>query len=601
MLHLASCEDRTEDYVQEVSLSNKEQESSTAAQEKLTPIILGKQLENPFSIENMQIALDSLKNKTEELADAGISNRSAEAIEIYPTDWYIRFTVDSTEFNKLISDSTLSLSQIPLDYEIIQEGDYLEEFQQADVKTLYATVKPGYTNPYDIEFEILEELFIPENSEYYSETDISSSIIENRALNKKLIDNDLVNALIIQSFVLTGNENQLPDKNTVKERKMYEECVEKKFLWWRWTDCDTYYYPEGFVKYETPKGYEPVKGVKMVMWRWFYRIEVTTDANGYFISDTRLNHLLATNNVQYYLKMEGQNGQNRWSQNVSIYGALCFWNDNFNLGSFSPNMNEFKIGVNHKAWGKCLVNNAIYNYIDIVRKENLTLPPKYLKVGVYDQIRSSSAPLLNNHINISLACGGHWIMDYMSGISGTIIAYTLVGWGLPDLLLCYEPNLSLYNNIISTIWHELTHASHVQAMKNKKGDLFASYYWSHNVYQQVKNQSITGNPYGNKGDDNWQYIALSEGWANYREWKNAKQYLKHNSINTRYPNYTPLNYEHIFVYAYASMFLKLANIGCTEHELEDAVSKNNTISSFKNFFSSHKLSTQIKNIIRYYE
>ncbi|MBQ2025607.1 MAG: hypothetical protein II215_03940, partial [Paludibacteraceae bacterium] len=292
-------------------------------------------------------------------ADAGISNRSAEAIEIYPTDWYIRFTVDSTEFNKLISDSTLSLSQIPLDYEIIQEGDYLEEFQQADVKTLYATVKPGYTNPYDIEFEILEELFIPENSEYYSETDISSSIIENRALNKKLIDNDLVNALIIQSFVLTGNENQLPDKNTVKERKMYEECVEKKFLWWRWTDCDTYYYPEGFVKYETPKGYEPVKGVKMVMWRWFYRIEVTTDANGYFISDTRLNHLLATNNVQYYLKMEGQNGQNRWSQNVSICGALCFWNDNFNLGSFSPNMNEFKIGVNHKAWGKCLVNNAI--------------------------------------------------------------------------------------------------------------------------------------------------------------------------------------------------------------------------------------------------
>ena len=83
--------------------------------------------------------------------------------------------MDSTQFNTLISDTTLTLTQIPLDYEIEQHGDYLEEFQSSEIKTLYTVVKPGYTNPYGIDFEIIDELFIPENSEYYSEEVIEDS------------------------------------------------------------------------------------------------------------------------------------------------------------------------------------------------------------------------------------------------------------------------------------------------------------------------------------------------------------------------------------------------------------------------------------------
>ena len=70
-------------------------------------------------------------------------------------------------------------------------------------------------------------------------------------------------------------------------------------------------------------------------------------------------------------------------------------------------------------------------------------------------------------------------------------------------------------------------------MINNKGYNFASDYWSHNVYQQAKN-AITSpdkNPYGVKGDENWEYIALSEGWANYREWNMCLKYLKYNTLS----------------------------------------------------------------------
>ena len=265
LLLLVSCEDVSKDLSSsDNSVGMTQNSTTTNNQEELTPVILGERLNNPFSVENMQLALNSLLEKPDELEGAGVSKRNAEVLDITPTDWYICVKVDSTQFNTLISDTTLTLTQIPLDYEIEQHGDYLEEFQSSEIKTLYTVVKPGYTNPYGIDFEIIDELFIPENSEYYSEEVIEDSEgeIETRSASIKLMDDNFVNTLLIQSFILTGNEKFLPKKNKIEERKMCEECVQKKFLWWSWNDCNTYYYPEGKVYFQTPDGYEPVKGIK---------------------------------------------------------------------------------------------------------------------------------------------------------------------------------------------------------------------------------------------------------------------------------------------------------------------------------------------------
>ena len=275
--------------------------------------------------------------------------------------------------------------------------------------------------------------------------------------------------------------------------------------------------------------------------------------------------------------MVGQNGQNQWTMNVSIGGALCLWNESYNLGSFHPDRNDFTISVNHKAWGKCLINKAIYDYIDIARANNLTLPPKQLKVAVFDKMRSSSAPLLNNHLNMSFTAGAKNHLDVILGGLGETVAYAMLWWGLPDLMLCYEPN-------------------------------FASKYWSNNVYQQAKNATTSPGrfPYGKKGDDYWEYIALSEGWANYRQWKLSKEYLKYNSITNIKSSYlydkTPSYRINDIEYRYAALIDEMSSF-ISEKVFEKAISSCNTVNEFKNLLICEKsnYATIIKNKFDTYE
>jgi len=90
-----------------------------------------------------------------------------------------------------------------------------------------------------------------------------------------------------------------------------------------------------------------------------------------------------------------------------------------------------------------------------------------------------------------------------------------------------------------TVWQELTHASHLQSMKNYRGYTWASNYWS-------------------------TLIALAEGWAYFREYVLANWYLGKNlseyQSSLKYPN---KNYE---------MFLHLLWQGCSYHDMEKALS-----------------------------
>ena len=66
-----------------------------------------------------------------------------------------------------------------------------------------------------------------------------------------------------------------------------------------------------------------------------------------------------------------------------------------------------------------------------------------------------------------------------------------------------------------------------------------------------------------KGDDNWQTMALSEGWAYYNEWRVAQKYLNFNSFTNdswsdskRKPDYYDL-IDYYFPKYFARMFYEL--------------------------------------------
>ncbi|MDH5415311.1 MAG: hypothetical protein OEW87_14330 [Flavobacteriaceae bacterium] len=114
--------------------------------------VLGKQKENPYSVENMQKALKNLA-----------SNGKGVEVDIVTTDLYIRFLPkDFEELKNLYIDPKLDLWDIPLDREIEIMGSYYHDPTIPDNLPTYqyTVVKPDYTNP-KVEYEILAELFLP--------------------------------------------------------------------------------------------------------------------------------------------------------------------------------------------------------------------------------------------------------------------------------------------------------------------------------------------------------------------------------------------------------------------------------------------------------
>ena len=209
---LLSCNDN--------EVENNSQNSSTSTvvdniNRPTQPIILGKQLNNPFSVENMKIALDTLKKMVRESDQTAFKAKAVDEIELETTDLYVRFLPqDSTQYMQLMNDTTLTLFDFPLDYEISQSGDYYQDpILKKPFTWYYTTVKPSYIPPVGIKYEVLEKLFIAENSEYYSEELISepenARLSSRRKISGETIDTNIFNALYVISFKLTGNEKEL--------------------------------------------------------------------------------------------------------------------------------------------------------------------------------------------------------------------------------------------------------------------------------------------------------------------------------------------------------------------------------------------------------
>ncbi|HTO15616.1 MAG TPA: hypothetical protein VLZ83_07585 [Edaphocola sp.] len=562
----------------EDNISQIEQSFSIANRPE-QPTVLGEQKENPFSVENMLIALDSLKQyATEENSEPYL--KSAETIEIYPTDLYVRFLPnDSIQYNNLTSNTTLTLFDTPLDYEIVQLGDYYKDSTiTGDYTWLYTTVKPDYSFSSDIRHEVLSELFIIENSDDYTEEIIEdTATVLKSASGRTAITQDICNALYVISFNLTGNSDELTTigtnemslKSTITN--CTRKCIGKK--WWKvcWTSCDTYYYPDGKIEIKTPTGDVGLKGVKVRMWRWFSYADAYTNASGSYYSKARFNKIWVGNSINYKIIYDCKRDNNSWKFKKTIAGAVCLWRDSYGMGYHSPNGHSMIFDTNSAYWGRGVLNNAIYDYIGYANQDGISLPPSNLDIADKNSNDfTSSAPLLKSHFNFSLIYNNSNIL----GAIGTIYGHVLFGWALPDLILRYNKTLDDYNKITATVWHELTHASHLQRMKSEKGYFWASDYWSQNIYQQAKNSIDDNYAYGNIGDDNWQIIALSEGWANYRAWHLCNEKLawtKYLNIKGDSDAVTRYFTDRDFPRNYGAMFDELRAEGCSFSIMEKSL------------------------------
>jgi hypothetical protein len=582
------------------------------------PIILGKQKNNPFSVTNMKIALDSLRSYVHDTNDGALCAKSVDEMEIKPTDLYVRFlALDSTQNRILHNDTTLTLFDYPLDYEIKQNGDY---YQDATLKTpytwQYTTVKPGYVPHKGIKYEILSELFIIENSEDYTEEIITDSMMQRkpaRIRNSLVVDKNICNALYAISFTLTGNKNELntsaSQNGSSAQKVTVPNCTTYSVgrSWWKvsWTSCDPFYYPDGYIRVRTPKGEVGLKGVQVRMTNWFTYGEAQTRDDGYYYCEkTRFNSLWIGNVINYSVYYYGRNGNRTWSIDRSIGGAICLWTSWYGAGSHSPNGFSMTFETNSDFWGRSVQNNAIYDYINYATTAGIALPPVDLKIAtMYSNDFTSSAPLLSSHFNFSLI----YAFPSSQAVLLTLLQnYSFVNMLMPDLILRYNLNINNYNEITATAWHELTHASQLERMKTEKGYDWASIYWSNNVYRQASNSKNRPDKscYGIQGDTDWQQIALSEGWANYRAWELSKNNLNYNAISDLSWSDAPYSPDWYtsFPYKFAGMFYKFKNIGCSFTDLEKSLCTYSVAGYCDNLKEKYpNLSIQIDEIKKGYE
>lgn len=265
---------------------------------------LGKKLENPYSVANMQRALDTILKEVKKVESyqAKSFQQSAEQIEIKKTDLYVRFLPkDSLELNLLETDSTLVLFDHPLDYEIEHEGEYYHdpEIPEDQISWQYSVVKPNYVFP-DVRYEVLSDLFIPENSDLYWEEPTQKG-------QARVSFSNPVNLAQLEtvSLYLTGN---LSDEELKKQKEKTDEFG-RSCIWFICWDVPDRWNPSGTIRLwdDRLNSYHPMQGVKVRARRWFTVKTGNTNSNGYFRTGS------FRRPVHYSIKWERQHFSVKWS------------------------------------------------------------------------------------------------------------------------------------------------------------------------------------------------------------------------------------------------------------------------------------------------
>lgn len=298
-------------------------------------LVLGKKLENPYSVSSMMRARDSL------VARGTLAKLSVTDEDLSATHYYIRFKPKTeAQLIDLKKDPTLVLWDYPLDYEILKGGTGYRDPEIAKGDPIYQYTAVDVKKPLpSIEYEILEKLILDPKSE--------NSILAKRAVS------GFYSMLEQEALRITGNlstsENSLAKKVAGK---------------WR---------PTGSIQVtdDVLKKNMPVVQVNVRVRNWFLWWDGYTDNNGNFSSSEEYN-----GDVSYSLRW--QYPDNKFDVRDGTFGQ-AFYNGPSN-----------KRG----AWNLVISSGMSWVYAHIFRAGrfyiaeepwNLGAPFNHISIGAYDE------------------------------------------------------------------------------------------------------------------------------------------------------------------------------------------------------------------------
>ena len=407
-------------------------------------IVLGGKLDNPYTTENVRKAYTSL-----------YPTRSRSDIET--TNLYVRFLPETPEQLHLLYDMGLELTDHPVDYEIVTDGDYYHdpEIDEDMITWQYAVVPKDFEFP-SVKYEILDECFIADDDI----TTRSGETIDWLALES-------------EAYRITGNGDMLA-VDTKKPRV----------------------HPSGRITIvdEQANGGKPfgVSGVR-VRCNTFVKISYTfTDRGGYYTIPKKISAI-----VRYRLVFKNEKGFSIGFNRVIVPASTSA------LGKTSPQGLSVTITKNadSKLFNRSVVNNAAYDYISRCSSDDMdiALPPSDLRIWLFPDLTSSSAVMIHHGAVVD--------NDLLSKYLGVFCS--IVKFFAPDITIGTKWSGS-YNLLYSKVCHELSHASHYSMVGNA--------YWNKYIYFILSSYISTGgSTYGTGKEADAGYCEVGEMWAYYLE------------------------------------------------------------------------------------
>ena len=307
-------------------------------------IILGEQLQDPYSVQNMTKAFNAVYP-----AAAGHS-------PIQATDFYVRFLPkDTLQMQKLV-DLGVQLLDHPLDYRIVREGDwYHDPSLPEDCYTWqYGVVPVDFEFPLDVRFERLEDCYLSEHDPATKADGIDWYAVEREA------------------FRITGNEDML-----VPETKAGEGP----------------FFPQGYITIMDPDhSPEPVgvKGVR-VCCNCFVKIATAyTDENGYYKMSRSY-----SSDLRYRLMFKNVKGFSQGINNLLLAASVS------TLGTHPAEGCSITIDnySDYYQFVRCVANNAGYDYCVASENSSGSIPPLPKDLRIWD------LPVLSGSFNIMMHHG----------------------------------------------------------------------------------------------------------------------------------------------------------------------------------------------------
>jgi hypothetical protein len=394
--------------------------------------ILGKKLENPYSIRAMRAAC-------EELYPATRGNTAAIDSAIAPNYLYVRMLPeDSLEFNSIM-DLDYEYYSYPLDYEILGDpGDYHDPSVPPNEFTWQYTVVPiNDTLPKAVRYEILDTCLIPdvESSATASESGVDLAQVENASYD--LTDNGSGSG---GSSGPSGSSGSTV--SNIGKIMFYSDPARSSSI--------------------------PVKGIK-VRARRFLKIRTgyTRDDGTYTIS--RLSDISGT--PRFELRFENKDDYKLG------YGFSLIMPYTYDMKNYKTITLDRNIDADKKAWALAAINDAAYDWYKRCSNEGIAPPPGDMRVWALENFEGASTLLLHHGTLPYTTLSDAELLSLMvlartAGPGATAITAAvyaaldlLVNLLGPDITVCNIEHLN-YEDIYEFVCHEFSHSSHFRKVAN---------------------------------------------------------------------------------------------------------------------------------------